>query len=110
MANVKKNADKSGKYVIIPRNEETYKEGFAVANRRRLPFETPVTLSKQDVDALENQKEPVKTTNRLTVYEVMEKYQVDQKKASQIVQAQAQHPDIGGTTIKWRPKFILQAV
>ena len=112
MANVKKSATdkKSGKYIIIPRNQDTYEEKFAVANMRRLPFETPVTLSEADVKALENQKEPFQTDNKLTVYEAMDKYQVDQKKAAQIVQAQAQHPDIGGKTIKWRPKYLLQAV
>ena len=94
----------------IPRDDKTYEEKFAVCNMRKLPFETPVTLSDNDVKTLENQKSPIQLDNQLTVYEAMEKYQVDQKKASQIVQAQAQHPEIGGKTIKWKEKYILKAV
>jgi lipopolysaccharide export LptBFGC system permease protein LptF len=111
-AAIKKNDKdkKDGKYIIIPRNQDTYNEVFAVANMRRLPFETPVTLSSNDVKALENQKEAFQADKKMTVYEAMEKYQVDQKKAAQIVQAQAQHPDIGGKVIKWRSKYILQPV
>jgi hypothetical protein len=112
MANVKKSDTdkKAGKYIIIPRDQNTYDEKFAIANMRRLPFETPVTLSHQDVLALENQKEPFQMDNKMTVYEAMEKYQVNQKKAAEIVQAQSKHPEIGGKIIKWRSKYILQAV
>jgi len=111
MANVKKAKEdtKAGRYMIIPRDDKTYKEKFAVCNMRKLPFETPVTLSSNDVAALENQKVPIQLDNELTVYEAMDKYQVDQKKAAQIVQAQAKHPEIGGKVIKWKSKYILQA-
>jgi hypothetical protein len=112
MANVKKAKTdmKPGKYIIIPRNQNTYKEKFAIANTRRLPFETPVTLSAKDVQALEHQKEPFQTDVQMTVYEIMEKYQVDQKKASEIAAAQSQHPEIGGKKITWRSKYIIQSV
>jgi hypothetical protein len=109
MANIKKNKSRAGVYMIIPRDQSTYEEKFAVANMRKLPFETPVTLSDADVKVLEHQKEAFQTDNKMTVYEVMDKYQVDQKKAAQIVQAQAQHPEIGGKTIRWRSKYILQS-
>jgi len=112
MANIKKasNDKKPGKYMIIPRDQNTYNEKFAVANGKKLPFETPITLSTADVKALEHQREPFQVDNQLTVMDAMDKYQVDQKKAAQIVQAQAQHPEIGGKTIKWRNKYIIQAV
>ena len=112
MANIKKAKTdmKPGKYIIIPRSQNTYQEKYAIAGARRLPFETPVTLTPKDVAALEHQKEPFQTDNKMTVYEAMEKYQVDQKKASDIVAAQAQHPEIGGKKITWRSKYIIQSV
>ena len=112
MANIKKaSADKKpGRYIIIPRDQNTYKEKFAVAGTRKLPFEVPVTLRPQDVAALEHQKEPFQVDIEMTIYDVMDKYQVDQKKAAQIMSAQSQHPEIGGKTIKWRSKYILQSV
>lgn len=112
MANIKKaDADKKPqKYIVIPRNQDTYTEGYAIANGRRIPFETPVTLREQDVLALKSQKEPFQTSEQMTVYEAMEKFQVDQAKAAQIVQAAARHPEMNGSTIKWREKYILQSV
>jgi hypothetical protein len=112
MANVKKNDKdiKPAKYIIIPRDQNTYNEKFAIANMKKLPFETPVTLTMNDVKALENQKEAFQSDNTMSIYEIMEKYQVDQKKAAEIAKAQSVHPEIGGKTIKWRSKYILKAV
>lgn len=112
MANVKKDGKdiKPQKYIILPRNQSTYEEKFAIANGRKLPFETPVSLRAEDVEALENQKEPFQTTDSMTVYEAMEKFSVDQAKAAEIVKASAQHPEMAGSTIKWRSKYILQSV
>jgi len=112
MANIKKsgNDTKPQKYIIIPRNQDTYEEKFAIVNGRKLPFETPVSLRKNDVVALEQQKEPFQTTETMTVYEAMEKFSIDQAKASEIIKASAQHPEMSGSTIKWRSKYLLQAV
>lgn len=112
MANTKKSATdtKPQKYIILPRNQETYDEKFAIANGRRLPFETPVELSRRDVEALENQKEPFQTTNDMTVYEAMEKFSVNQAKAAEIVKAAQLHPEMKDSVIKWRSKYLLQAV
>ena len=112
MANIKKAEKdiKAQRYIILPRDQNTYEEKFAIANGRRLPFETPVSLRKQDVEAIENQKEPFQTTDTMTVYEAMEKFSVDQEKASEIVKAQTLHPEMSGSSIKWRPKYIIQAV
>ena len=109
MANIKKGATKAGKYIVIPRSNETYQEKYAVANGKKIPFETPVMLSDNDVRALENQKEPMKANSNMTVYEVMDKYQVDQKKATQILRAQASEGNMG-TRIAWKAKYIVQAV
>jgi len=111
MANIKKamTDKKSQRYMIIPRNQDTYDEKYAIANGRKVPFEVPITLSQKEVDSLEHQKEAFQVDNQLTVMDAMDKYQVDQKKAATIVAAQASHKEIGGKTIKWRSKYILQA-
>jgi len=111
MANIRKAKTdiKSQRYMVIPRNQDTYEEKYAIANGRKVPFETPITLSAKEVKSLEHQKEPFQVDNVLTVYDVMEKYQCDQAAAAKIVAAQATHKEIGGKTIKWRAKYILQA-
>jgi len=101
---------KPQRYIILPRSQETYDDMFAIANGRKLPFETPVTLRKEDVEALEQQKEPFQTTDQMTVYEAMEKFSVDQAKAAEIVKAQQLHPEMNQSQIKWRNKYILQPV
>ncbi len=112
MANVKKSdTDKKTreKYMIIPRNQDTYDEKYCIANGRKLPFETPLMLTRKEVETLEHQKEAFQVDNQLTVMDAMDKYQCDQAAAAKIVAAQAQHKEIGGKTIKWRSKYILQA-
>jgi len=112
MANIKKaSADKRERttYMVIPRNQDTYDEKFAIANGRKIPFEVPVSLTQREVDALKHQKEAFQVDNQLTVYDAMDKYQCDQAAAAKIVAAQAQHKEIGGKTIKWRAKYILQS-
>ena len=112
MANIKKSEQdiKPQTYMVLPRNQETYEEKFAIANGRRLPFETPVTLRPNDILALEQQKEPFQTSDTMTVYEAMEKFSVDHGKAAEIIKAQQHHPEMNKSSIKWRSKYILQAV
>ncbi len=112
MANIKKSDTdtKPGRYMIIPRNQDTYEEKFAIANGKKLPFETPLTLSRQDVQTLEKQKEPFKSDSKMTVLDIMDKYSVPQDKAVKIMQAQTKHPELNSSSIKWRSKYIVQSL
>ena len=112
MANIKldKDPNKLIKCLVIPRNQETYNEKFAVANGRRLPFEVPVMIKREDIDVLEHQKEPFKADSTMSVFDIMEKHSVPQDKAIQIMDAQRHHPELNESTIKWRPKYIVQTV
>ena len=108
MANIKtsKSENKPRKIMVIPRNNEGYKEKFCVANGKRIPFETPVVVTPADVKAIENQKEPIKVSGKETVYDIMEKLQVDQKKAAAIL---AQKESDGmNSRISWKSKYIVQ--
>ena len=53
-----KKETKPRKIMIIPRSDDVMAERFAIANGKRLPFETPVTVSDDDIKALKNQKVP----------------------------------------------------
>jgi hypothetical protein len=110
MANIKtsKSEHKPKKVIVIPRSNETYKERFAIANGKRAPFETPTVLSENDIRAIKNQKEPIKTTGSETVYDIMEKLQVDQKKAAAIL-ANKRANDMD-SRISWKQKYIVQYV
>jgi len=114
MANIKKSSDnkdsKPARIMIVPRNQDTYEERFAIANGKRLPFEVPLSLSEKDILTLEKQKEPFKANNTMTVYDIMDKYGVPQDKAISILEAQNTHPDINGSSIKWRSKYVIQRV
>ncbi len=112
MANIKKaeKNTKPGRYMIIPRNQDTYDEKFCIANGKRLPFEVPVSLSQRDVETLEKQKEPFKADSTMTIYDVMDKYSVPQEQAVKILEAQSKHPELNESTIKWRAKYIVQSI
>ena len=111
MANIKKSEGdtKAQVYIIIPRNQDTYEEKFAVCGAKKYPFEIPVHLTREQVVILERQKQPFQVDNQLTVHEAMDKYQCTQAQAAKIVSAQSTHKEIGGKTIKWRSKYILQS-
>jgi len=108
MANVKtsKSENKPRKVMVIPRSNEGYKEKFCIANGKRIPFENPVVLTPMDIKAIENQKEPIKVSGGETVYDIMDKLQVDQKKAAAIL-AQKQNEGLD-QKIAWKSKYIVQ--
>lgn len=107
-----KTADKlkRAQYLVIPRNQDTYNEKYAIANGKKCPFEVPVTLTGEQVEALKHQKEPFQTEESMTIYDVMEKFSVDQEKAAQIMKAQSVHKELNNSSIKWRNKYLVQAI
>ena len=111
MANIKKN-DKDKKQVrkvmVIPRDNKTYEEKYAIANGKKIPFEIPITLNEKDIKAIEHQKEAHQVDNIMTVPDVMNKYSCTQAEAVKIVEAQSHHKEIGGKKIVWRPKYMVQ--
>ena len=110
MANIKtgKSANKNRKVIVIPRSNETYKEKYAVANGAKVPFETPVLLTPEQIRVIEMQKEPIKESGDETVYSIMDRLQVDQRKAAEILrQKQA---DGMNSRISWKQKYIVKDV
>jgi len=108
MANIKtsKSENKARKVMIIPRSNDTYKERFVFANGKKIAFETPVVLAPNDIKTIENQREAIKVSGNESVYDIMNKLQVDQKKAAAIL---ANKKEQGMTDrISWKSKYIVQ--
>jgi hypothetical protein len=110
LANIKtsESKNKARKAIVIPRTNDGYKEKFAIANGKRISFERPCMLTPDDVKALENQKEPIQVSGGETVYDIMQKLQVDQKKAAAIL-ANKQANNLNNS-ISWKQKYIVQYV
>lgn len=106
-----KNTEKTAKRVIIiPRSNEGYEEAYAIANGKRIPFETPVVLSVADVKAIERQKEPYQADKKVSVFQIMEERGVSQEEANKIARGIASDPSMGAKTIKWAPKYLVKEV
>jgi len=97
-------AAKAQKYVIIPRSNDALKEKFAIANGKRLPFDTPLVLNKNDVLALEHQKEAIQGDPEVNVYKIMEEMKIPQAEANKIAQARSSQTGMG-STIQWVKKY-----
>ena len=114
MANIKttrskeKQETEARRVIVIPRSNETYKEKFAVANGAKIPFETPVVLTPAQIKVIEMQKEPIKESGNETVYQIMDRLQIDQKKAAQILQQK--RADGMDTRMAWKQKYIVKEV
>ena len=102
-----KTGTKPTMYLVIPRNNETLKEGFAVCGTKRVPFDSPVPLSDKDVESLKRQREPIQIEKQVSVREIMQKHQVDQNKANQMARMIQENPDQGGKSIEFVSKYIV---
>ncbi len=100
-----KTEKKAKQYIVTPRSPESLKEGFCIANGRRVPFDQPVYLSEAQVATLKRQKEPIQMEKQINVYELMEKHQITQEKANQMARQIQADPSMGGKKISFVPKF-----
>jgi len=103
MAGKKEEQTKVRRYLVIPRSNEALKERFAVANMKRVPFDTPVPLTDLEVRILKEQKEPVAVDATVDVRRIMDEMQVPQETANKIAEARARS-DIG-KRIRFVPKY-----
>ena len=94
-------------YIVIARNNETLKEGYAVCGQKRIPFDTPVALTEREVEVLKHQREAIQIERQVSVREIMEKHQIDQHKANEMAKMIQQSPDQGGKSIEFVSKYIV---
>ncbi len=97
-------------YLVIARNNETLKEGYAVAGPKRIPFDTPIALNDKDVESLKRQREPIQIEKQVNVRELMQKHQVSQTKANEMARMISANPDQGGKKIEFVSKYILSKI
>ena len=114
MAGKKKSEMKQ--YIVIARNPETMKEGYAFVSTGerprplRVPFEKPVYLTEKEVAALKRQREAVEMDAHINVHEIMEKHKVSQNIANRMAQATERDRSMGGKKITFTPKYVIQPV
>ena len=97
--------EKAKRYVVIPRSNEAFKERFAIANGKRVPFDTPVILADGDVKVLKHQREPIQIDGDVNVHQIMDEMRIPQSEANKIAQARANSKDAMGKKIQWVPKY-----
>ena len=95
------------KYLVIARSTETIKEMYAVAGTKKIPFDTPVTLTDNDLATLKRQREPIQVDKQVSVREIMEKHQVSQSKAQEMAKLISENPEQGGKKITFVSKYIV---
>jgi len=100
----KKETKKAGKYIVIPRSNEALKERFAIANGKRVPFDTPVILNADDVTVLKHQREPIQMEGEVNVHQIMDELRVPQAQANKIAEARANNKDMS-KRLQWVPKY-----
>ena len=94
-------------YLVIARNNETLKEGYAVAGTKRIPFDTPVALNDRDIESIKRQREPIQIEKQINVREIMQQHQVSQTKANEMAKMISANPDQGGKKIEFVSKYIV---
>jgi len=107
MATVKKETTKRKLYMVIARSTETMKEMYVWANGVQIPFETPLPLTDTQIATIKRQREPIQIEKTTTVRDIVEKHQVDQAKANQMLKLIAENPEQGGKKITYVDKYIV---
>ncbi len=102
-----KTKEKAQLYLVIARNNETLKEGYAVSGVKRIPFDTPVALSTRDVENLKRQREPIQIEKQVNVREIMQQHQISQSQANEMAKMISSNPDQGGKKIEFVSKYIV---
>jgi hypothetical protein len=93
--------------MVIARSTETMKEMYVWANGVQIPFETPLPLTDAQITTIKRQREPIQIEKTTTVRDIMEKHQVDQAKANQMLKLIAENPEQGGKKITYVSKYIV---
>lgn len=91
------------KYVIVPRTNEGYKELYASAGTKKLPFGQPVMLDEQDIANLNNQKEAVRPTGNKTPYDLSREKGISIDEAVKLMEKMGD--TVRPEQLSWLPKY-----
>jgi len=99
---------KAKRFVVVPRTNEGYKELYAKASSKTVPFGQPVYLTDRELASLKNQKEAVKTTGPRTPYDVAKERGISIDKAIEMLDK------LGDTStpdeLTWLPRYNIEEV
>ena len=104
-------ATKKGiKIIVKPATDNAYKEGYAKANGKVIPFDVPVIVEQSDIKVLERMKEPKKVSNKqIDVRNIMNQMQISQEKANKIARM-SEKENMQNGQIRYVPKYFVQIV
>ena len=97
------------KIIVKPATDNAYKEKFAKANGKVIPFDVPIIVEQRDIRVLQSLKEPRKMEQkRVNVHNIMDQMQITQEKANKIARSNDRDMSTGG--IQFVPKYFVQIV
>jgi len=104
-------ANKKGiKIIVKPATDNAYKEGFAKANGKVIPFDVPIIVEPRDVKVLERMKEPKRITSKsIDVRQIMNQMQIPQEKANKIARM-SEKENMQNGQIRYTPKYFVKIV
>jgi len=98
--------DKPKNFVVEPRDNDTAKEMYAKVGPRTIQFGHKVTLTPSEVKVLEGQKNPAKSIGRKSPMDIARDRGITLDEATEMAAEMPNSPE----SIKWVPKYIVQAV
>lgn len=89
---VNKKLDKLITVIVKPATDNAYKEGYAFANGKVIPFDVKVKLEDRDIKVLQSRREARKVDpNGVNVHELMDQLRIPQEKANAIAKSNGTH-------------------
>jgi hypothetical protein len=102
---------KKVKVIVRPATDNAYKEGYAKANGKIIPFDIPVVVDENDVKVLESIKEPKRIdSNTIDVHRIMDDLQITQEKANRIARMSEKEGMTGEVNVRYVPKYFVRVV
>jgi len=108
MARAKSEQPKTRKIIVRPVESQDYKEGGAVCGSKRIPFDTPIVLSENDIKQIERQKIPAQRPKKINPKDIMQTMQISQEKANLVARQMEQDKDMG-QEIYFRKRYIIES-
>lgn len=97
------------KIIVKPATDNAYRERFAKANGKVIPFDVPIIVEERDIRVLQRMKEPKKAIEeRVDVHKIMNQMQISQEKANRI--ARTGERDMNNNGVSFVPKYFVQIV
>jgi len=96
------------KVIVKPATDNAYREGYAKANGKVIPYDVPVIVEESDLKVLERMKEPKKVNDKtIDVHKIMNDLRITQEKANRIARIQ-ERENTG--RIRYVNKYIVKVV